>query len=209
MLLITFMQPVAQVDGRSSLPFTSSSSSTVQRGPLLSKSTQARYNHLELEQRLVVSRRALIGYVIDCDTVSALIRASINTGSSAYEFQIVNWIVAFTTPLILARSSFGAYFLFGFSTLFTAVICLLLMPETCSRSLEQIDDAFSGSVSKCIMRSSGIHNPDAAELQWRPAASLHPSGSGDAGHLDSRVIGPARSIRVMPSVDSMRKWLLR
>lgn len=130
--------------------------------------------------------------------------------------QIVNWIVAFTTPLLLARSSFGAYFLFGFSTLFTVVVCMLFMPETRSKSLEQIDDAFSGSLSKRIKRSSGIYGLESIEFQQRPssnasirAASARPSQRESIEHSESRVMGPARVVRVMPSVESVRKWLLR
>ena len=129
--------------------------------------------------------------------------------------QIVNWIVAFTTPLLLARSSFGVYFLFGFSTLLTVVVCMLFMPETRSKSLEQIDDAFTGSLSKRIKRSSGIYDPESMEFHQRPssnasirAAPPRPSQRESIEHSESRVMGPARVVRVMPSVESVRKWLL-
>ena len=117
---------------------------------------------------------------------------------------------------MLAQSSFGAYFLFGFSTLFTVVVCMLFMPETRSKSLEQIEDAFNGSVAKQVKRSSGIHGPNAMELQRRPsfrpsvqAPSPKPSEDDGVEDLETRVMGPARVLRVMPSVDSVRKWLLR
>jgi hypothetical protein len=55
---------------------------------------------------------------------------------------IVNWIVAFTTPIFLARSSSGIYFMFGASCLLTAVCCFLWMPETRGLSLEKIDSIF-------------------------------------------------------------------
>lgn len=55
---------------------------------------------------------------------------------------IVNWIVAFTTPIFLASSSCGVYFMFGASCLITVVICILWMPETRGLSLEQIDGIF-------------------------------------------------------------------
>ncbi|PSN59113.1 general substrate transporter, partial [Corynespora cassiicola Philippines] len=56
---------------------------------------------------------------------------------------IVNWIVAFTTPIFLARSPSGVYFLFGTSCLVTAFSCFLWMPETRGLSLEEIDTIFS------------------------------------------------------------------
>ncbi|KAE8368804.1 general substrate transporter [Aspergillus caelatus] len=53
-----------------------------------------------------------------------------------------NFIVALTTPILLSRSSFGAYFLFGGCTLITALICAIFMPETKGRSLDEIEEAF-------------------------------------------------------------------
>lgn len=42
--------------------------------------------------------------------------------------QIVNWVVAFTTAIFLAQSSFGPYFLFGGALLLTMVVCIFFMP---------------------------------------------------------------------------------
>lgn len=55
-----------------------------------------------------------------------------------------NFLVALTTPILLARSSFGAYFLFGGCSLLTAVVCAMFMPETKGRSLDEIEEAFRG-----------------------------------------------------------------
>lgn len=55
---------------------------------------------------------------------------------------VVNWIVAFTTPIFLAASSSGVYFMFGASCLVTATVCVLWMPETRGLSLEAIDKIF-------------------------------------------------------------------
>lgn len=57
---------------------------------------------------------------------------------------VVNWIIAFTTPIFLAKSSFGVYFLFGSAALLTAIVSVFWMPETRGRSLEDIDAEFSG-----------------------------------------------------------------
>lgn len=51
--------------------------------------------------------------------------------------------MAFTTPILLAKSSFAVYYFFGFSTLFAVLVCALVMPETKGRSLEAIDRAFN------------------------------------------------------------------
>lgn len=46
---------------------------------------------------------------------------------------IVDWIIAFTTPIFLARSTHGAYFFFRTATLLTVVVCVFFMPETRGR----------------------------------------------------------------------------
>jgi MFS family permease len=53
-----------------------------------------------------------------------------------------NFLVALVTPILLSRSSFGAYFLFGGCNLITAVVCFFAMPETKGRSLEEIEEVF-------------------------------------------------------------------
>ena len=55
---------------------------------------------------------------------------------------LTNFLVAVTTPILLARSSFGAYFLFGGCTLLTAFVCFVFVPETRGRSLDEIERAF-------------------------------------------------------------------
>ncbi|XXH01997.1 hypothetical protein Hte_008361 [Hypoxylon texense] len=53
-----------------------------------------------------------------------------------------NFLVALVTPTLLARSSYGAYFLFGGCTLLTALVCWFCMPETRGLSLGEIEQAF-------------------------------------------------------------------
>jgi len=60
----------------------------------------------------------------------------------ANKSQFANWIVAFTTPILLAKSSFGVYFLFGGTTLLTVIVCIFFMPETRGKTLEAIDASF-------------------------------------------------------------------
>lgn len=47
------------------------------------------------------------------------------------------------TPILLSKSAFGAYFLFGFFALGTVVVLGSYMPETRGKSLESIQEAFS------------------------------------------------------------------
>ncbi|KAI9702867.1 MAG: hypothetical protein M1836_008081 [Candelina mexicana] len=55
---------------------------------------------------------------------------------------ITNFLVALTTPIFLASSSFGVYFLFGGASILTVIVCTIFMPETRGRSLEAIDESF-------------------------------------------------------------------
>jgi MFS family permease len=63
-------------------------------------------------------------------------------------FQFTNWLVAFTTPIFLARSSYGAYFLFGSFSLLALVVLSIYMPETKGHSLEAIQEGFQGGGMK-------------------------------------------------------------
>ena len=60
---------------------------------------------------------------------------------------ITNFLVAFITPVILSRSSSGAYFMFGGFLLLTVGVSIVYMPETRGVDLESVSHAFS------------IHNP--------------------------------------------------
>ncbi|RAH62074.1 MFS general substrate transporter [Aspergillus piperis CBS 112811] len=65
-----------------------------------------------------------------------------------------NFLVALITPILLSKSSFGAYFLFGGCTLITAFICALFMPETKGQSLDELEKASkSKSLSITLMKA--------------------------------------------------------
>lgn len=78
---------------------------------------------------------------------------------------VANFLVALATPILLAKSSFAAYFLFGGCALLTAIVCAAFMPETKGKSLDEIEDVFrfrsSGSrslgraIRKALGRSTG------------------------------------------------------
>ena len=57
--------------------------------------------------------------------------------------QSANYIVALTTPVFLATSSFGAYYFFTVSILLCTVMCAFCMIETKGHSLEFIEQRFS------------------------------------------------------------------
>lgn len=53
-----------------------------------------------------------------------------------------NFLVALTTPILLAKSSYGAYFLYGGCSLLTVIVCYIFMPETKGRSLSEIEEPY-------------------------------------------------------------------
>ncbi|KAJ7018387.1 general substrate transporter [Mycena alexandri] len=54
----------------------------------------------------------------------------------------INWVIAFSTPLFLARSSSGPYFMFGICSLVTVLVCAVFQPETKGISLDALDQGF-------------------------------------------------------------------
>lgn len=64
--------------------------------------------------------------------------------------------MAILTPILLDKSAFGAYFLFGGLALGTVAVLAAYMPETRGRSLEEIQDAFHqpglASLTKSLRR---------------------------------------------------------
>lgn len=107
---------------------------------------------------------------------------------------IVNWLIAFSTPLFLAKSSSGPYFLFGGCSLATAVVCYFFSPESRGISLEDLDKAFEGrpwesSLARfvpCIRGGSDGRSP--IELEARPRRpsqdTLAPPVPVDPGQQD-------------------------
>ncbi|CAE6538207.1 unnamed protein product [Rhizoctonia solani] len=63
-----------------------------------------------------------------------------------------NWLcnlaVALTTPLFLSRSSSGPYFMFGACLLLTSVVCMVWMPETLGKSLQEVDEVWEARMKK-------------------------------------------------------------
>lgn len=64
---------------------------------------------------------------------------------------VCNFLVALTTPVLLAKSSFGAYFLFGGCCVITVIVGIFFMHETKGCTFGEIDEAFKG-------KSPGVRN---------------------------------------------------
>ncbi|PIG87411.1 hypothetical protein AARAC_007465 [Aspergillus arachidicola] len=75
------------------------------------------------------------------------IRASATTLAHSSNW-VCNFTVALITPVLLAKSNFGVYFLFGGCCVITVVVNIIFMHETRGRTFTQIEEAFKGSSAK-------------------------------------------------------------
>lgn len=64
------------------------------------------------------------------------------TGMAYMAYMLSNFTVALITPVMLAKTAFGAYILFGGCLALTAVVCWVFMPETRGKNLDEIEAAF-------------------------------------------------------------------
>lgn len=68
--------------------------------------------------------------------------------------QLANYLVALTTPVFLASSSFGAYFFWGSASLLCTLACCFVMRETRGRSLEVIEKEYLDKHEESMRRAS-------------------------------------------------------
>lgn len=83
----------------------------------------------------------IVGKIYATEIQPTHVRAAANCVAQGLGF-FTNWFVAMITPILLDKSAFGAYFLFGGLALFTVAVLGACMPETRGRSLEDIQQAF-------------------------------------------------------------------
>ena len=83
-------------------------------------------------------------------------RAAANAVATGLSF-FTNFTVAMITPVLLDKSAYGAYFLFGGLAVGTVLVLGAYMPETRGRSLEDIQNAFhhTGPDVRSIARRVG------------------------------------------------------
>jgi len=88
--------------------------------------------------------------------------------------------VAFITPVLLARSSSAIYFLFAGCTLFTVLVCLVVMPETGKESLEKNSVTFQNYKPKdaLIIQASSRLLSSVKNVHKRRARGHHQSQVG-------------------------------
>ncbi|KAI0124164.1 general substrate transporter [Xylariales sp. AK1849] len=83
----------------------------------------------------------IVGKIYASEIQPSNTRAAANCVAQGLGF-FTNWLVAILTPVLLDKSAFGAYFLFGGLALSTVAVLFAYMPETRGRSLEDIQRAF-------------------------------------------------------------------
>lgn len=126
-----------------------------------------------------------------------------------------NWIVAIITPVLLAKSSYGAYFLFGGICLLSVGVLMWSMPETRGLSLEDIQTNFfipgtaqRGRVVSLLRRWIGVGGGGGASegtpssqasgsvIELRDVGDLLSRGAEDDGvEVASIETGSGRAVR--------------
>ncbi|EWC43634.1 hypothetical protein DRE_01521 [Drechslerella stenobrocha 248] len=103
-------------------------------------------------------------------------RATVNSLSHSANW-VVNYVIALTTPVFLARSACGPYFFFGGCTAFALLVYIMYMPETQGiGSLENMDKVFEIAPFKklsirlkervqCAGNGTGAARPSEFEIQ--------------------------------------------
>lgn len=94
-----------------------------------------------------VATWGVVGKIYASEIQPARVRGAANSVAQGLGF-FTNWLVAFTTPIFLSRSTYGAYFLFGSFSLLALVVLSVYMPETRGHSLEAIQEGFQGGGMK-------------------------------------------------------------
>ncbi|KAH6652271.1 general substrate transporter [Truncatella angustata] len=93
----------------------------------------------------------IVGKIYASEIQPSNTRAAANCVAQGLGF-FTNWLVAILTPILLDKSAFGAYFLFGGLALGTVAVLAAYMPETRGRTLEEIQHAFHQPGLKSLTR---------------------------------------------------------
>ncbi|KAI5195959.1 general substrate transporter [Aureobasidium subglaciale] len=108
----------------------------------------------------------IVGKIYASEIQPAATRSAASAVAQGLGF-FTNWIVAIITPVLLAKSSCGAYFLFGGICLVSVLVLMFSMPETRGLSLEAIQEAFlvpgtaqRGRVVSMLRRWAGLAATD-------------------------------------------------
>ena len=93
-----------------------------------------------------VSTWGIVGKIYASEIQPSVTRSAASSVAQGLGF-FTNFLVAITTPIFLANSTFGAYFLFGSICLASVIVLAATMPETRGQSLEAIQEAFQNPLN--------------------------------------------------------------
>ncbi|KAF4985607.1 hypothetical protein FDECE_16444 [Fusarium decemcellulare] len=134
----------------------------------------------------------IVGKIYASEIQPSNTRGAANCLAMSLSF-LTNWIVAILTPILLDKSAFAAYFLFGGLALGTTVVLAAYMPETRGRSLENIQQAFHRPALKSLSHYLKVFAPEArqtarvheARADVDEGVEMQPMTSGSLMPLDS------------------------
>ncbi|KAK4891568.1 hypothetical protein LTR27_009899 [Elasticomyces elasticus] len=133
---------------------------------------------------------AFVGKIYASEIQPGHTRAASNAVAQSLGF-ITNGIVALITPILLAKTAYGAYFLFGGLSFGTLVVLGLYMPETRGEPLESIQEVFSKP-----LQLHGIERLLHRRFRNSPTPSGHESERSST-EMDDLSRTHAASVRVM------------
>lgn len=148
-----------------------------------------------------VATWAIVGKIYASEIQPAKTRAAANSVAQGLSF-FTNWLVAFATPVLLAKSAYAAYFLFGGLAFFTLAVLFVYMPETKGHPLESIQDAFQNMPSLAQRLSSlapwrrGCGRPVTSQDTLGNDGALRPQGT--LSEIELRDVGDL--LRLTPSL---------
>ncbi|KAJ6492031.1 general substrate transporter [Mycena sanguinolenta] len=115
-----------------------------------------------------VSSWAVVTRVIASEMQPKRTRAHATSLAQCFNWA-VNWVIAFSTPLFLTRSTSGPYFLFGACSLLTVLVCAVFLPETKGLSLEMLDQEFQETkLQSAVKRYFGSKTGQSTAVELSP-----------------------------------------
>ncbi|KAF4553257.1 Sugar (and other) transporter-like protein 20 [Elsinoe fawcettii] len=117
----------------------------------------------------------IVGKIYASEIQPAQTRSMANCVAQGLGF-LTNWLVTILTPIFLAESSYGAYFLFGGFCLTSVVLLWAFMPETKGLSLEGIEEVFD---------ASGLFVDGSRLARWIRRVFVGPDGASREGSVIS------------------------
>lgn len=119
----------------------------------------------------------IVGKIYASEIQPAATRSAASAVAQGLGF-FTNWIVAIITPVLLSKSSYGAYFLFGGICFASVLVLMFSMPETRGLSLEAIQEAFltpgtaqRGRVVSMLRRWAGLSTSESSPASSQASES--------------------------------------